>query len=78
MIKRMIKQGRQLDEPSSGRAQDLASGALPMRRTGASRSHECLRSVVFEVDRHEDAELPHEVEEVDVLPVLGELGVSDR
>jgi len=25
-----------------------------------------------------DAELPHEAEEVDVLPVLGELGVSDR
>jgi hypothetical protein len=38
MIKRMTKQGRQLDEPSSGRAQDFASGALPTRSQGVEVS----------------------------------------
>jgi hypothetical protein len=39
MINRMIKQGRQLDEPSRAGAQDLASAALSTRNGGESRSH---------------------------------------
>jgi hypothetical protein len=43
MIKRMIKQGRQLNEPGSGQAQDLPSGARPTReRLGIRGSRNTL------------------------------------